>query len=406
MSLEDFLRRLIKPEPRGDRERDAEAWDNSEPDEDDDDDGSGPAERVYLEFVGGSSAKFYALAIVQGEDGTWGVAFNFGRIGSPREWGRKAEGVSREKAQAVFDSFQDEKLRGGYEERLWPADLEPPVGAAGSSLGAGDRDEPAAGIYTSTVAGVLPPAEGGLIAGVSLPPGRLLTLDELAGPVDDQPVLWISERPIDQLGWTWAQLAAAFADTGLWPVIIDEEGEASMDDRLLGYPPISSRDATSILRHAWGQNVPSDDEFDPETYAPLRKRFPGLAPATPGDRPTTIQHLVADATGYLGLVAVERPADVPRAISWSGPANYDLHPADQSSVLRSWEARFDAYLVGLGSDTMILAVARPALDRPSATRIAAEHMAFCPDNVWQGVGTVREYADLLVGAKQWWFWWD
>jgi len=319
----------------------------------------------------------------------------------------KAEGVSREKAQAVFDMFEGEKLRGGYEERLWPDDLEPPEGATGSSAGGGDRDEPAAGIYTSTVAGVLPPADGGSVAGVSLPPGRLVSVDEMTGPAVDRPVMWISGRPIDRIGRTWARLADAFAETGLWPLIIDERGESEMEERLLGYPPIASRDAARILRQAWAENVPSDeDEFDSETYAPLGKRFPGLAPATPGERPTTIASLVADATGYLGLVAVERPADVPGAISWSGPANYDLHPADQSSVLRSWEARFDAYLVGLGSDTMVVAVARPPLDRPSATRIAAEHMAFCPDNIWQGAETIRSYADMLVRAEQWPFWWD
>jgi hypothetical protein len=33
-------------------------------------------------------------------------------------------------------------------------------------------------------------------------------------------------------------------------------------------------------------------------------------------------------------------------------------------------------------------------------------MAFCPDNIWQGVGTVREYAEGLVRAEQWGFWWD
>jgi hypothetical protein len=229
----------------------------------------------------------------------------------------------------------------------------------------------------------------------------------MAGRADDRPVMWISGRPIDRIGQMWARLADAFEATGLWPLIIDERGESEMDDRLLGYRPTAPRDAARILREAWAENVPSDeDEFDSDTYAPLGKRFPGLAPVTPGERPTTIARLVADATGYLGLVAVERPADVPGAISWSGPANYDLHPADQSSVLRSWEARFDAYLVGLGSDTMVLAVARPPLDRPSATRIAAEHMAFCPDNIWQGAETIRAYADLLVRSEQWPFWWD
>ncbi|MEV4704749.1 DUF4253 domain-containing protein [Actinoplanes sp. NPDC049316] len=38
--------------------------------------------------------------------------------------------------------------------------------------------------------------------------------------------------------------------------------------------------------------------------------------------------------------------------------------------------------------------------------MAAEHFAFCPDNVWQGVGTLTAYADQLVNAPMWSLWWD
>jgi len=414
--VRSFLRRLLGSAPNGGRAPDTDFSDEDDRDDDEfdvsdqDEDGeSEPSERVYLEFVEGSSAKFYALVIVGDDDGTWGVAFNFGRIGHPRDWARKITGASRADAQDGFDATRGEKLRGGYEERLWPGDLELPGGAAAASSDASGRDAgPGPGIYRSTVVGVLPPADGGSVAGVSLPAGRLLLVEEMAGPAGEQPVMWISHRPVDGIATIWARLADAFTQTGLWPVIVDDEGAAAMDDRLLSYPPGAQHDAARILRQGWEESMPSDDEeaFDADDMAPLGRRFPGLAPATPGERPTTIAHLVGEAVGHLGLIAVERPADVPGAVSWSGPANYDLHPADQSTVLRSWEDRFDAYLVGLGADTMMLAVARPALDRAMATRIAAEHMAFCPDNIWQGVGSVREYAEDLVGAEQWAFWWD
>jgi Domain of unknown function (DUF4253) len=89
-----------------------------------------------------------------------------------------------------------------------------------------------------------------------------------------------------------------------------------------------------------------------------------------------------------------------------GPANYDLNPTEQSAILDTWEDRFDAYLVGIGFDTIVLAVGRPPRDLAAATAIAAEHMAFCPDNIWQGVGSIREYAPMLVGTERWYFWWD
>ena len=61
---------------------------------------------------------------------------------------------------------------------------------------------------------------------------------------------------------------------------------------------------------------------------------------------------------------------------------------------------------GLGTDTMTLAVGRPPRDLSAATAIAAEHYAFCSDNIDQGVGSIGEYADSLVNESVWPFWWD
>ena len=136
----------------------------------------------------------------------------------------------------------------------------------------------------------------------------------------------------------------------------------------------------------------------------------GASPDSPvgrrGNDPRRFAPLVRDMRGHLGLVAVKRPADAIGAIGWMGAANYDADPFEQSLVLQSWEDRFDAYLVGLGPDTLELAVARPPRDRTAAMPIAAEHFAFCPDNIWQGVGSMQPYAAELAGADRWPFWWD
>ena len=76
-----------------------------------------------------------------------------------------------------------------------------------------------------------------------------------------------------------------------------------------------------------------------------------------------------------------------------------------AAVPRSWEERFGAVVVGIGFDTLTLAVQRPVRES-SAEAVAAEHLAMCPDNVFQGVGGIREYAQTLVGASSWEFWWD
>jgi hypothetical protein len=127
---------------------------------------------------------------------------------------------------------------------------------------------------------------------------------------------------------------------------------------------------------------------------------------TPGERPLSVEAYVRDLEGHLGIVAVERPARVLDSIGWMGGANFDMNPTEQSAILDTWEDRFDAYVVGLGFDTVTLAVGRPPRDLGSALAIAAEHLAFCSDNIYQGVGSIRDYAPMLVGQHRWDFWWD
>jgi hypothetical protein len=87
--------------------------------------------------------------------------------------------------------------------------------------------------------------------------------------------------------------------------------------------------------------------------------------------------------------------------------NYIQPPSLLSSVLRSWEERFGARLTEVGFDQLHLTVAAPPVSPAHAERVAAEHFAFCPDNIVQGTGTIRAYADKYVlGKADWWFWWD
>ncbi|GAA2741978.1 DUF4253 domain-containing protein [Kitasatospora cinereorecta] len=68
--------------------------------------------------------------------------------------------------------------------------------------------------------------------------------------------------------------------------------------------------------------------------------------------------------------------------------------------------RFGAEVVGVGFATMELSVAAPPRTTDDALRVAAEHTALCPDNVFQGVGSLTGYAASLVGADSWFLWWD
>ena len=109
----------------------------------------------------------------------------------------------------------------------------------------------------------------------------------------------------------------------------------------------------------------------------------------------------------LGLVAAARGADSIAAAGWQGPANYENDRAKLSAVLRSWEDRFATRVIGVGFAELYLSVAAPPTDHATAVHVAAEHFAFCPDNVWQGSAPALDaYAKLLVDAPIWSFWWD
>jgi predicted DNA-binding WGR domain protein len=363
--------------------------------------------QTYLEFVGGSAAKFYAAVIEQGIDAEWTVSFNFGRIGFPREWARKVDGVGESEARRVYSELIGEKLRKGYEIRRWPAFL---------ALPGGERpDQPpesahtdTRGIYIAAMAGRLPVEVGGSVANIDLPPGRILRPMPEGGPRGDAPVLWVSDSPIKSVTERWKALARSFTETGLWPLIVDPgHGIDRMTDVLMDVPKGVGADPFQLLRRWWHDSAGiDDDEFQEEAFTPFGRKFPGLAARTPGERPESIESHVRDLEGHLGLVSVDRPASTLEAIGWMGPANYDMNPTEQSAILDTWEDRFDAYIVGLGFDTITLAVGRPPRDLRAATLIAAEHLAFCSDNIFQAVGSISEYAPLLVGAHRWDFWWD
>ena len=55
--------------------------------------------------------------------------------------------------------------------------------------------------------------------------------------------------------------------------------------------------------------------------------------------------------------------------------------AEISAVLRDREQRFGARVVAAGFSTLLLSVAAPPTTREKALAVAAEHFAFCPDNV-------------------------
>ncbi len=229
---------------------------------------------------------------------------------------------------------------------------------------------------------VVPRAErpgdlGSLPAG--LPPGNLLLgRDPYRDGDEGVPVLWCSSGPGEYQD-LFGRLAADFTSTGLWPLVLPVEGHELPSDDVLGRPqPVADVDAV----------------LDRLGVSPV-----GLPPPRRGGSPA-----IPAGPVWLMLVPATRPADVPAALGWMGPVNHDLGGAEVSAVLRSWEDRLGAFVVGVGFDTLLVTLPHPAPE-DAVPGLAREHYAFCPDNIDQGAGSIEAYFPV-VRSGQWPFWWD
>ncbi|MEW2257541.1 DUF4253 domain-containing protein [Streptomyces sp. NPDC047869] len=262
--------------------------------------------------------------------------------------------------------------------------------------------------------------------GLRLPPGRLV--DATADGPWHEPLLWHAEK--QAAPGTWAALGAPASRAGLLPVLVELGGtQGGPDDWELmpgdmSYP--GDHDPEEVLAEYWGDEGAEDDPdaepeagFDEELAAllePFGAAWPGLAPAgvlsaDPGTRAAQVADSLAEGTWLkdtrLALVPARRSADIPAAIGWAGPLNHENDVARLCAVLRSWEDRFGIRVVALGFDVLVLSVAAPPSTLADAEALAAEHFAFCPDNITQGgPGGLRAYAKNLVDEPSWTFWWD
>ncbi|MGX1368278.1 hypothetical protein RKD19_003637 [Streptomyces canus] len=140
---------------------------------------------------------------------------------------------------------------------------------------------------------------------------------------------------------------------------------------------------------------------------------PESLPADPDIRAAETADALLDEGSWfkdprLALVPARRSADIPAAIGWTGPMNYEDDTARICAILRDWEDRFGIRVIALTFDQLVLSVAAPPTTKDAAEAVAAEHFAFCPDNITQGDHeTLAAYAEHAVrGRRVWSFWWD
>lgn len=226
--------------------------------------------------------------------------------------------------------------------------------------------------------------------------------------------IWVSAEPMEDPR-DFCDFVAAHDKSSLWPVVIPPDrrfftGHGDWIDDRARLPPaggeIDEVGAEAVLEAWWREPC-----CEGNCLEPFGADFPGLARRSTSQRdPLPIAArlgamMATMESCRLGLVHTERSADIPALLGWSGMRDSTDDVAALSSVLRSWEDRFGARLVGLGFEELILSVAAPPTKIERAMKIAAEHRSFCERRFSKQPGNLREFAQGLIDCGVWRFSW-
>ncbi|MEW9549564.1 DUF4253 domain-containing protein [Nonomuraea sp. NPDC050783] len=249
--------------------------------------------------------------------------------------------------------------------------------------------------------------------GAPLPPGDLVWPDPgytgQGRPV--RPAFWMSDEPVT--GEHWSLMREWHPHSGLWPLLLDESAQPWAVGQVVPDDPrqIDHFTAEGFMAEVWEEWVAQMPPDALEELQPYGAICPGPAPpgvlrADPEAVADWYAGQLAAKSMPLGLVAAARGADALAVMGWQGALHHNEWMVPMAAVVRSWEERFGARVVSVGFNTLDLSVAAPPTDAEHALHVAAEHWAFCPDNVVQGPGDLQGYAEQIIGGHTWSFWWD
>jgi len=215
-------------------------------------------------------------------------------------------------------------------------------------------------------AGTLPGDGPALVGGVALPAGSRCGSH------------WATDAPAPDAIDLARRLAAAFPETGLWPLLWWTSGDP--DSYLFTGSEPSRADGLNVhdvLESLWTRPLP-----------PLARGTKGAPPRDPFGP--------FSGPSVLILVPVNRPADVASVL---GATESELvADAQATAVLRSWEARFGAIVTRVGPGVIDLTVGSPPTNLRDARRLEREHAAFAQD-------TEPQLARDLLTRDLWGFGW-
>lgn len=139
------------------------------------------------------------------------------------------------------------------------------------------------------------PADGELRLGaVVLPPGRRVI------PDDDEPVAWVTLTAVRNPGQVWSALADMTPQTGLVPVLLDDDPDADGEDFFF-YDPVDPRlidmvDPAQLLAERWHDPAEEEDLTPMPRFIGRRtNEFLGLK--GPGEGPNSLADIVLAIAG-------------------------------------------------------------------------------------------------------------
>lgn len=258
------------------------------------------------------------------------------------------------------------------------------------------------------------------------------------------PMCWLTDEPVR--AGLWRELRAEHPRSGLWPLLVFRDasgfGWYAEDEASL-----ARLDPVTIMSEWWRPDAVRLTQFERRILGLAKPdEFPGLAPpGSPRIDPDLLadevaERLLAREPARIALVPAPRSADSIGLAGWSPTDNDAYTPGALSAVLRTWEERFGARVIGIGSGTLWLSVAAPPTTIEQAVRVAVEHYCFCPEveppalfdyedlprvelpedfaaketgQLARSVGAkpdwdsmLLQYAADIAGRPVWRFWWD
>lgn len=218
---------------------------------------------------------------------------------------------------------------------------------------------------------------------------------------------------------TWESFRGVVESTGYWPLLL---GAPSMNNLSLLQEGLEDGGAEPEPEPHFFEKA---DALDMQTWWVKRTQslFGGTDPfldIVRGQWPESTQfhesnHKFLIHTDLMGMKPLHKVvmALIPTRTFWEAPAfmkyggwNDCPSPHEHIAVMKYWQERYGAELVGMASDIIEMKVARPPQDRESALALAKEQFIYCPDLVYQGTETLEGLAATLLNGSVWYFWWD